>query len=509
MRSRFPTTVLISCFVSLWLVFASRDAVGAEHEFHVAFPESIHAKPFTGRVYLFFSKDARKEPRFGPDWFRPEPFVALDVTDWKPGSPLTIHSTKTERLLAFPKPLADLELEGLRVQAVARFNPWERVIGNGAGNGFSEARPVAEADATAAADAKLLVIDHIVAPRKFEDTPSSKLLEVRSERLSRFYSRDVAMRGCVTLPASYEKSPERRYPVTFTIPGFGGTHVEGRRTSAIEESNERGVEFIRVVLDPSCPLGHHVFADSANNGPVGTALVTEFLPELDRRFRTVAQPTARFLTGHSSGGWSSLWVQVTYPDVFGGTWSTAPDPVDFRDFQRINLYQPGDNMYFTDAAGKELRPLARRGDQVALWYRDFDRMEDVLGPGGQLHSFEAVFSVRGDDGRPVRLWDRQTGKTDQAVAKTWERYDIRLVLERNWSTLAPKLRGKLHVFMGDLDTFYLEGATKLLKESLAKLGSDAVVEIVPGKDHSTLYSPELLRRIRAEMTAEFLRHHEP
>jgi hypothetical protein len=488
----------------LWLVFTSRAVVAAEHGFLVTFPESVHAKPFTGRVYLFFSKDARKEPRLGPDWFRPEPFVALDVIDWKPGSELTIHSSKTERLLGFPKPLAELELDGHRVQAVARFNPWERVVGNGAGNGFSEVRPVAEA-----ADAKPLVIDHVVVPRKFEDSPWSKLLEVRSELLSRFHGRDITQRGCVTLPTSYEKSPERRYPVIFTIPGFGGTHFDGRRTTAIDESNERGVEFIRVMLDPSCPLGHHVFADSANNGPVGTALVTEFLPELDRRFRTVAQPTARFLTGHSSGGWSSLWVQVTHPGVFGGTWSTAPDPVDFRDFQRINLYQAGDSMYFNDAAENELRPLARRGDQVVLWYRDFDRMEEVLGPGGQLHSFEAVFSVKGDDGRPVRLWDRRSGKTNQAVAKTWEQYDIRLVLERNWSALAPKLRGKLHVIMGDRDTFYLEGATNLLKESLEKLGSDAVVEMVSGKDHFTLYTPELLRRIRAEMTTEFLRHHEP
>ena len=166
------------------------------------------------------------------------------------------------------------------MQAVARFNPWERVVGNGAGNGFSAILPVVEADETAKTDAKPLVIDHVVAPHKFEETPWSKLLEVRSELLSRFYGRDVALRGCVTLPTSYEKSPKRRYPVIFTIPGFGGTHLDARRTSAIEESNARGVEFLRVVLDPSCPLGHHVFADSANNGPVGTALVSEFIPEL-------------------------------------------------------------------------------------------------------------------------------------------------------------------------------------------------------------------------------------
>src|SRR5690606_29624520 len=134
-----------------------------------------------------------------------------------------------------------------------------------------------------------------------------------------------------------------------------------------------------VMLDPSCPLGHHVFADSENNGPVGEALITELIPEFDRQFRSIPQSDARFLTGHSSGGWSTLWLQITYPDVFGGVWSTAPDPVDFRDFQRINIYRPGENMYVDAQGGR--RPLARVNGRTALWYDDFDWMEHVLGPG--------------------------------------------------------------------------------------------------------------------------------
>ena len=195
-------------------------------------------------------------------------------------------------------------------------------------------------------------------------------------------------------------------------------------------------------------------------------------------------------------------MQVTYPETFGGVWSTAPDPVDFRDFQRINLYQPGVNMY-VDEAG-ERRPLAIRRGQVALWYEDFDWMEHVLGPGGQLHSFEAVFSPRSEDGRPLRVWDRHTGVVDTAAARRWEPYDIRLVLERNWDELGPRLSGKLNVFMGSEDTFLLDGATRLLKESLARLGSDAVVEIHEGRDHGSLMTRTLRDRIRSEMTAKFL-----
>jgi hypothetical protein len=132
-------------------------------------------------------------------------------------------------------------------------------------------------------------------------------------------------------------------------------------------------------------------------------------------------------------------------------------------------------------------------------------MEDVLGPGGQLHSFEAVFSPRGRDGQPQLLWDRRTGAIQSDVARTWEKYDIRLVLERNWKALAPKLAGKIHVFMGANDTFYLEGATRLLQESLTRLGSDAVIEIDPGKNHFTLLDADLTKRIRTEMTEAFLK----
>jgi S-formylglutathione hydrolase FrmB len=357
----------------------------------------------------------------------------------------------------------------------------------------------------------MLSIDKLVEERPFPENRWFKLLSVRSQLLSDFHKRDVFMRGAVLLPASYFDSPERRYPVIFEIPGFGGTHLmrsdrlRGQPVEPVKEQNASGVEFLRVTLDPSCPLGHHVFADSANNGPAGQSLVSELLPELDAQYRTVAAPTARYLTGHSSGGWSSLWLQVTYPDVFGGTWSTSPDPVDFRDFQQINLYQPGENMY-RDATGAR-RPLARNGSQVLLWYDDFDHTEEVLGYGGQLHSFEAVFSPRGADSKPLRLWNRQTGAIDTTLAKSWEKYDIRLVLERQWPELGPKLAGKLHVYQGELDTFYLDGATRLLKESLARLNSDAAVELIPGKDHSNLLTSELSLQIRGEMAAKFLQHH--
>ena len=257
-------------------------------------------------------------------------------------------------------------------------------------------------------------------------------------------------------------------------------------------------------LDAECEWGHHVFADSATNGPRGQALVSEMIPAIDRQFRTVAKPAARFISGHSSGGWSSLWLQVSYPDVFGGVWSSSPDPVDFRDFQRIDLYAvPPLNMY-RDPQGAR-RPIARRGETPVLWYDSFCKMDDVLGRGGQMRSFEAVFSPLGPDGLPRHLWDRRTGQIAPAVAKAWQPYDIRLKLERNWKELGPKLRGKLHITVGSLDTFYLEGAVVRLAAALKKLGSDARITIVPGADHFTVLTADYFRQARREMSEAYRR----
>jgi S-formylglutathione hydrolase FrmB len=161
---------------------------------------------------------------------------------------------------------------------------------------------------------------------------------------------------------------------------------------------------------------------------------------------------------------------------------------------------------FVDEQGQP-RPIARVGDRPVLFYRSFSDMEVVLGRGGQLASFEAVFSPRLPSGRPRPLWDRRTGAVDPETAKAWEAYDINLVLERNWQRLGPKLQGKLHIYMGSLDTFYLEGATLKLRETLTRLGSDARVEIFPGKDHGSLLSRELIERIHREMASQFRKHH--
>jgi S-formylglutathione hydrolase FrmB len=465
-------------------------------EFHLTFDPAVSKTPFTGRVYILLSRRKINGLSSGINWFRPEPTFARDVKDWKPGETLALG----KEALGYPVKLADLPRGTYFIQAVMDLDRGGRRFTRSNGNGYSlavrhELDPKTSGPVT-------LKIDQVYHAPAFRETDRVKLVDVPSKLLTAFHGRPMRLRAGVILPESWAREKTRRYPVVYEIPGFGGSHTAAHFRRNFTKVG--GVEMIWVMLDPECRLGHHVFADSANNGPCGRALIEELIPAIEQRFRGVGKPWGRFVTGHSSGGWSSLWLQVTYPDFFGGVWSTSPDPVDFRDFQRIDLYRPGVNM-FRDAEGKR-RPLARRGDKPILFYQDFSDMEVVMGRGGQLASFEAVFSPRGEDGQPRKLWDRKTGAVDAEVARAWQRYDIRLVLERNWKTLGSKLAGKLHVYTGGKDTFYLEGAVKLLKASLEKLGSDAVVEIVPGKHHGNLVDRKMRQRIFREMAEQYRRH---
>src|SRR5690606_5729738 len=238
----------------------------------------------------------------------------------------------------------------------------------------------------------------------------------------------------------------------------------------------------------SGPTGTHEFADSVNNGPRGEALTTELIPWLEARYRMDAKPSGRLLTEHSSGGWATLWLQVRYPKVFGGTWSTAPDPSDFHDFTGVDLYADGANVYRRPDGTPY--PLVRSKGEVIATFEQFAKLERVLGEyGGQMASFDWVFSPRGADGRPQPMFDRDTGAVDPQVAAYWrEHYDISHRLETQWPALQPDLDGKIRVIIGDADTFYLDGAARRLKDTLDAIGAKAEVRFVPGRTHSDLYA---------------------
>ncbi len=305
--------------------------------------------------------------------------------------------------------------------------------------------------------------------------------QMRSTLLTEFWGRPISIDAYVLLPDSYYSQPQKRYPILYWIQGFGGV-------GSIHESDEwqfqrpmrrLGQEFIVVFLDGMFNGGHQEFADSANNGPWGAALTTEFIPLTEKHFRAIGTPETRFVAGHSSGGWSALWLQLNYPDLFGAEWSISPDPVDFRDFTGPDLTHEPPQNFFTDAQGHDYvldgQPL-----------RKF-----VVGRGwerSQFESFDAVFSPRGTDGKPEPLFDRRTGVIDPNVAKYWEEhYDIARILRDRWPTLGPKLRGKLHVIVGTNDQFHLQQPVVLLQQELRGLGSDAEIDFAPGANHFTIF----------------------
>ena len=343
----------------------------------------------------------------------------------------------------------------------------------------------------------------IVASTACAERANPSFVTMESPALAAFWHKPMYMHAEILMPDSYATSPEKKYPTIYTVHGFGGSYrLSANAIKTWRDAQQKaGAEFIVVSLDASFPTGHHEFADSDNTGPWGRALTTELIPRLETQYRMIATPQTRFLTGHSSGGWSTLWLQVNYPDLFGGTWSTSPDSPDFHDFTGPDLYHlPQQNIY-RDPSGKDYGFVRRNGaDTMTL--RQYIEREDARGPGGQFDSFDAVFSPRGADGKPLRLFDLKTGVIDASVARYWEtHYDIVRILHDRWPVLGPKLKGKLHVVMGSADTFHLEGGTYRLRDELKALGSDAQVTIVPGADHGTVfqYDGGLIAHIVREM----------
>jgi S-formylglutathione hydrolase FrmB len=298
------------------------------------------------------------------------------------------------------------------------------------------------------------------------------------------------IRAWVILPPGYKEHPTEHYPTAYWTAGFGGTLDSGLAQGfRLHQRMEQGKmpPMIWVMLDEACAHGTHEFADSVNNGPWGSALTTEYIPMLERTYRMDAKPTGRLLNGHSSGGWATLQLQINYPRIFGGTWSTSPDSADFHDFTGPDLYASNANVYRRPDGSPY--PIMRVDGKVVATLRQFAQLEQVIGPyGGQMSSFDWVFSPRSDSGAPAQLFDRQTGAVDPTVLAYWSRnYDLANIVERTWPERGPLLKGRIHLFVGTADTFYLDGAAHKFEARLSRLGADPHFTYVPDRSHFTVY----------------------
>ena len=321
-----------------------------------------------------------------------------------------------------------------------------------------------------------------------------------SEALTEFWRRPVELTFTVLLPADYAAAPDRRYRVRYNVAGYGGRYNRVNRLLGAPEfaewwTSEAAPGVITVFLDGSGPFGDSYQLNSASSGPYGDALTQEIIPYVDENYRTEGA-AARYVDGCSTGGWVSLALQLFYPDTFAGTYSYSPDPVSFKRMQLIDMY--ADTNAFVNKAGL-LRPSRRDVyGEPNLLIRDEFAEENAEGTDGtyvtgqgQWGAWNALYSPRGEDGLPVAAFDGITGTIDSTVVEHWKRYDLLLHVQENWPTLGPKLAGKVYVWMGDMDNYYLNNALRDFDtwlKTATEPTSDAVIEFTPMQGHCSEYS---------------------
>ena len=488
--------------------------------FEISFPDSLGHKALTGRLFLTISPEENPEPRIAAYKSARRrdarmPFFATNVEHLNPSEIAIIDG----RSAGYPlSSLNELQAGDYYVQAVlhvytefhrsdgytiwAPMDQWEgQRWAFSPGNLISEPQKLhLDPENNETFELELTkVLPPIQLP---DDTKWVKRFKMESELLTKFWGHPIFIGATVLLPRSYAENTKRYYPVIFlqnhfsldapfsfsTVrPDHKGRDLFQDMRQRAGGKKESGYEFykswisdgfpevIAVTFQHPSPYFDDSYAvNSANNGPYGDALLTELIPELEQRYRIINKPYARVLTGGSTGGWESLALQVYHPDFFGGTWTFYPDPVDFRQYQLINIYEDENAFIVPGAApGAPERMFQRlpNGQPVAT-VRQVSQMEHASGTrgrsGAQIDIWNATYGPVGDDGYPKQLWDLETGEIDRQVAHYMRDngYDLRHYIEVKWSEIGPKLVGKLHIYNPEMDDFYLPNAVYLLEEFL-------------------------------------------
>lgn len=477
--------------------------------------------------------DSQTAPIDGPFWESEQPIFGVDFDAIKPGQEVVID----DRADGYPGKVSALKPGKYRAQACAivhrEDSNWKRVNANL----YSDARDL-EIDASGNGSVRL-TLDHKTAARARKPTEGMEWFAAPSKLLSDFRSEPVDLRAGVVFPLEYD--PAKKYAAIYFVPGFGGDDLDAAQF-AIDRANSTGPardlakQTFLIVLNPEGPNGHTLFADSANNGPCAKALVTELIPALEKKFPLIAKPEARILRGHSSGGWSTIWLALTQPSTFGAAWSSSPDPVDFRKFQVVNIYEE-ENFYTAPAKTEsgalmcEDRPSFRELDRATgkprnvMTIRREAMQEDVLGPdntsGQQWDSWFAVFGPRNSAGHPAALFDPATGVIDHAVAEKYRAFDIGAMIRADPERYLSLLRNNVRILVGDSDSFFLNEAVALLKKDLDHLDAakeqptqtgpsgkshaenplppNGYIKVLPGYDHGTIFRSPEIRAIDGEM----------
>ncbi len=447
------------------------------------------AESTTGMVYVAFGRDNKRTPiqQASPTG---APLFSVAISDLRSGTPIAITAADRGHPVAslrdipageyWVQPFVNVHTRFARADGKVVWlhmdqwegQDWKRSPGNLFGD------PVKVTFDPRATEPIRLNVDKVIPPiQPPADTAQVKRLKIRSAILSKWWGHPIDLGATVLLPKDYDSHPDVRYPINYEQGHFSLRAPGGFGTAGAFDAFWLAAATPRMIYvtlqHPSPYYDDSYGVNSENNGPYGDAIMQELIPAIESTFRVIREPWARMLSGGSTGGWIAAAHQVLYPDFYGGAFASCPDSVDFRYHQIVDIYKDA-NAYFIDRGWmKTPRPNQRRPDgNIESTMQDENHYELVVGDrsrsGGQWDIWEATYSPAGADGYPKRLWNKLTGDIDHTVAEAWRKYDLRHLLETNWPTLGPKVGHKLNLYVGDMDSYYLNDAVEKLNEFLIK-----------------------------------------
>lgn len=484
--------------------------------FAVSFPAERSPMPLDGRLLLMLSTDGTQEPRQQiNDSPKTQQVFGVDVDGWKAGQKTMVDASA----FGYPvKSLAQVPPGTYWVQALLhKYETFKRADGHtvklpmdrgegqhwnlAPGNLYSKPQQI-KIDPHKAETISLVIDQEIPPIPPPQDTKYIKHIKIQSQKLTEFWGRPMYLGAVMLLPHGFAEHPEARYPLMvfhghfpatfggfretppdpnlkpdyserFKISGYNKIQQEYAYQFYQQWTGPNFPRFIVIEIQHANPYYDDSYAvNSANLGPYGDAINYELIPYIEKQYRGLGQGWARFTYGGSTGGWEALATQMFYPDMFNGCFAACPDPLDFRAYTVVNLYEDK-NAYYVESQWKR---LARPGYRNYLGHltatlEEMNHRELALGTksrsGDQWDIWQAVYSPVGPDGYPKPIWDKLTGEIDRSVAEYWrEHYDLGHILKRDWATLGPKVAGKIHIYCGDMDNYYLNNAVYLVEEFL-------------------------------------------
>ncbi|MDP3312768.1 alpha/beta hydrolase-fold protein [Lutibacter sp.] len=558
---------IIASFIVLSIFISCKPALETESKIAIAvsYSDEMSTKKLDGRMLLMLSTNNKEEPRFQiGEGLNNQLIFGMNVDQLTANQEVNFDET----VFGFPiESLQNIKPGTYYIQALLHvyetFNletgqTVKLPMDNGEGQQWNKSpgnlysKPVKIEVGEKGIENLSIVLDQIIPeiPQP-EDTEWIKHVKIKSEKLSKFWGKDMYLGAHILLPKGFNAHPEAKYPLMIFhghFPSnFGGFRTTPPDKNLTPEYSERFSldgyniieqqeaydfykrwnepdfpRFIIIEIQHPTPYYDDSYAvNSASQGPYGDAITFELIPYIEKQFRGQGEGWSRFLYGGSTGGWEALAVQVKYPDEYNGCFAACPDPIDFRAYCLTNIYED-ENAYFYKSEHKKLEKPAHRDylGNISSTMKESNHLELVLGDhsrsGGQWDIWEATYSPQDKDGYPVRIWDKKTGKINHKVANYWkENYDLRYILERDWDKLGEKLKGKIHIYCGDMDNYYLNNAVYLMEDFLESTtdpyyegevaygdraehcwnGDQENSNAISRLRYNTLYVPKIMKRI--------------